>query len=183
MSYNIGDYNRGGMIALIFCMVFTAAFFIYVSFIHPGIHLHQLTNPTQGKQQVNMAQNGTADVDVSDVKDPWNNSKAMLAHGHTVFMNNCQMCHGPQGLGNGPAAAGLNPHPRNLVKGKWQKGGSRLDIFNVVTNGFPGSAMPSFKKVLSFNDRWAVDHYVRSITHNVVHKPGQLKAWLASRKK
>ncbi|HTL33420.1 MAG TPA: cytochrome c [Kofleriaceae bacterium] len=32
----------------------------------------------------------------------------------------CQMCHGPDGMGNGPAAANLNPKPRNYTDPAWQ---------------------------------------------------------------
>jgi mono/diheme cytochrome c family protein len=34
--------------------------------------------------------------------------------GKSVFTQNCQMCHGSEGKGDGPAAAGLNPKPANF---------------------------------------------------------------------
>ncbi|MCJ8275451.1 MAG: hypothetical protein HRT44_12660 [Bdellovibrionales bacterium] len=41
-SYQHGDYNRGGMIAFAFSMVFTLAFFVYVAFVHIGVDLKEL---------------------------------------------------------------------------------------------------------------------------------------------
>lgn len=38
----MGDYNRAGYLAFMFCMATTMAFFIYVSFIHPGVDLKEL---------------------------------------------------------------------------------------------------------------------------------------------
>ena len=37
-----------------------------------------------------------------------------------LFQNVCATCHGPDGTGNGPAAASLNPKPRNYTDAAWQ---------------------------------------------------------------
>ena len=38
----------------------------------------------------------------------------------TVFAQRCTLCHGPEGKGDGPAAANLNPKPRNYGDATWQ---------------------------------------------------------------
>ena len=38
-----------------------------------------------------------------------------------LFKNRCSPCHGPGGRGDGPAAAALNPKPRNYADAEWQK--------------------------------------------------------------
>jgi cytochrome c5 len=38
------------------------------------------------------------------------------AEGAEVFRTNCEMCHGPQGHGDGPAGQALDPRPRDLAK-------------------------------------------------------------------
>jgi mono/diheme cytochrome c family protein len=38
-----------------------------------------------------------------------------------VFTSRCATCHGASGHGDGPAAAALNPKPRNYTDGAWQK--------------------------------------------------------------
>src|SRR4051812_34735034 len=39
---------------------------------------------------------------------------------HEIFKNRCSPCHGPGGRGDGPAAAALNPKPRNYADAAWQ---------------------------------------------------------------
>jgi len=38
-----------------------------------------------------------------------------VAAGKVLFMSACVQCHGPEGHGDGPAAASLDPKPRNLT--------------------------------------------------------------------
>lgn len=38
-----------------------------------------------------------------------------------VFTTRCVPCHGSSGKGDGPAAAALNPKPRNYTDAEWQK--------------------------------------------------------------
>jgi mono/diheme cytochrome c family protein len=37
-----------------------------------------------------------------------------------IFATRCTACHGPQGRGDGPGAAGLDPKPRNYHDAAWQ---------------------------------------------------------------
>lgn len=41
-DYQLGDYNRGGMIAFAFSMAITLVFFVYVAFIHKGVDLKEI---------------------------------------------------------------------------------------------------------------------------------------------
>src|SRR5512138_2925651 len=66
--------------------------------------------------------------------------------GATVFQANCVACHGPEGRGDGPAAASLNPPPADL---KLVNQGAADDrLFWHISTGVPGSAMPAWKGVL-----------------------------------
>jgi mono/diheme cytochrome c family protein len=40
----------------------------------------------------------------------------LLARGEVLFKQNCTSCHGDAGRGDGPAAATLNPKPRNFTQ-------------------------------------------------------------------
>jgi len=84
----------------------------------------------------------------------------LLAEGKQVFAANCAPCHGVDGYGNGPRAAGLNPPPRNYHTGVFRFGTSVLTMYHTVTNGSPGTSMPSFV-ALSPEERMAVIHYIR----------------------
>ena len=47
-------------------------------------------------------------------------SQTPVAEAQTTFKTVCATCHGESGLGNGPAAAQLNPKPRNYTDKTWQ---------------------------------------------------------------
>ncbi len=71
--------------------------------------------------------------------------------GQEVYLRNCVGCHGPQGRGDGPAAAFLDPLPRNFQKAKFKFRSTPsgelptdADLLHVVTCGLKGSAMPGF---------------------------------------
>ena len=157
-------YNRGGFYAFLFSMVFSLGFFVYVTFVHPGIDLKEIKTPEPGTE-TSLADGGKAAPDISKIDKPWEENDAMLAHGEKVYSQNCAVCHGAKGEGDGPGGKGLVPPPRNFVKGDWKKGGNSIGLMEVLQNGLPPSAMVSFK-ALPIKDRWAVIQYIRSITHN-----------------
>ncbi|MGH9477065.1 MAG: c-type cytochrome [Terriglobales bacterium] len=103
----------------------------------------------------------------------------LLAEGKQVYEANCVPCHGADGYGNGPRAAGLNPPPRNYHSGKFRYGTSVLTLYHTVTNGSPGTSMPSFI-ALTPEERMAVIHFVRTsfIPHSAWQNntPAQLAA-------
>ena len=169
MSSDQDDYDKGGLIAFVFAMGFSILFITYIAFFHKGVDLKEIPtgHETATNQMPLATAGGVKDVDVSGITNPWVPNPKMVQHGHFVFEQNCTMCHGPQRLGNGPAAATLNPHPRNLVKGHWHSKGDSIALFKVLQKGIPGSAMPSWK-ALPVKDRWALVQFIRSITHNKV---------------
>ena len=63
------------------------------------------------------------------------------AQGLLLYGRNCAGCHGRNGDGNGPAASGLHPRPRDLAEQKYT-----LDrLSSVLWNGVPGTAMPAWR--------------------------------------
>ncbi len=68
--------------------------------------------------------------------------------GQTTYLEYCVQCHGVDGKGNGPAAPGLLPPPRNLTQGlykfPWTQYGelpSDEDFKRIIRQGLPGTAM------------------------------------------
>lgn len=161
MSGDQEKFNRGGLYAFLFSMCFVFVFMIYVVAIHPGVDLgenvvdpHAPGAAPQGEQ-----------FNMEKVAQPWVADDQIIAYGKKVFQTNCALCHGAEGKGDGAAGAGLNPKPRNLVEGKWTKGAGLIAHFNVVTNGIAGSSMASFAH-FKVGDRWALSHFIQSITQN-----------------
>lgn len=152
------------MLAFIFSMVFVFVFFVYIVAIHPGVDLGEnLQTPPSPEQLLADAK----PVDISGIKEPWVPHEDMVKHGKKVFSQNCAMCHGNEGKGDGAAGAGLNPKPRNLVEGHWTKGGGYIGIFNVISHGIPGSSMAAYGHFKT-EDRWALVQFIDSITQNKV---------------
>lgn len=154
-------HNQGGYIAFIGSLVFVFAFMFYLAAIHPGVNLDEkvvdpaAAGPTEKKD----------DFNIEKVAEPWVPDEKVVAYGHKLFTTNCSMCHGNEGKGDGPAGAGLNPKPRNLVEGKWKTGPGILNKFKVITEGLPGSSMASYAHFKAA-DRWALAQFVQSITEN-----------------
>lgn len=87
--------------------------------------------------------------------------------GKKVYEQNCAVCHGSNGDGQGPAAYLLYPRPRDFTKGTYKfrstPSGSiptDADLDRTIRNGLVGTAMPSWK-TLSAGDIKAVMAYVK----------------------
>lgn len=55
------------------------------------------------------------------VAAPVNTAPAEPLTAEGIFKTRCATCHGEGGHGDGPAAAALNPKPRNYTDPEWQK--------------------------------------------------------------
>jgi peroxiredoxin len=86
-----------------------------------------------------------------------------VARGRRVFLTHCSACHGPEGRGDGPAAAGLNPPPADFHVGPRKHGTSREAIRKVIVEGVRGTAMPSASAAIPPADLDAVAAFVASI--------------------
>jgi len=167
MSKNSSNdsYNRGGMIAFMFSLVFSFGFILYISFLHPGVDLKEI--PKEGDAAIGLA--GASDLpagfDIAKIEKPWVETPELVAYGKKVYTTNCAVCHGAEGKGDGAAGAALNPKPRNLVEGGWKQGGGLISQYKTLITGIPGGSMASFKH-LPKGDRWALVHFIHSITND-----------------
>lgn len=101
--------------------------------------------------------------------EPWKSSPEILEHAKGLYKGNCASCHGDDGLGNGIAAAALNPKPRNFADPNgWKNGRKVTQVFATLTNGL--GLMPQFNN-LSATDRWALSHYVDSFAPTPAEAP------------
>ncbi len=98
-----------------------------------------------------------------DPKTVMTSSPALLKRGQELFAKNCVQCHGPSGLGDGPAASTADPRPRNFSQPQgWKNGTGLAGIFKTISTGIPGSAMAAFDYIPT-KDRMALVHYVQSL--------------------
>jgi putative copper export protein/mono/diheme cytochrome c family protein len=92
-------------------------------------------------------------------------SAESIARGQALFAQRCIACHGPDGEGNGPAAAALRIKPADLTQPHvW--GHSDGEMFWWLTHGIDdpegGLAMPGFRDLVPPEGRWALIDYVRA---------------------
>jgi mono/diheme cytochrome c family protein len=81
--------------------------------------------------------------------------------GADVFKANCEMCHGPQGHGDGVAGQSLEPKPKNLAV--LQASASDDYLFWRISEGKPGTAMVAWKSVLTEEQIWQSVSFIRSL--------------------
>ncbi len=107
-------------------------------------------------------------LQTAELKAPPSSLK-LIALGKQIYTQQCAACHGAQGRGDGEAAYLLYPKPRNLVAGNfrlistWDGVPTDEDLFNTISRGMPGSAMPSWGH-LPVEQRWALVYYVKSLS-------------------
>lgn len=86
-----------------------------------------------------------------------------IAEGEGLFQTNCAACHGADGDGKGPDAAGLPVAATNFTDLEMMAGLSDDLLYEAISEG-KGSAMPAFTEQLSSPEMWALTDYLRSLT-------------------
>lgn len=81
--------------------------------------------------------------------------------GADVFKTNCEACHGPQGHGDGPAGAALDPAPKNLAELQVKAGDDYL--FWRIAAGKEGTSMVAWKDVLTDEQIWQAVAFIRTL--------------------
>lgn len=88
-------------------------------------------------------------------------SPEVLARGETLYQNQCSVCHGPTGAGDGSIIGG-GRFPFSLpVNSGAAVGRSDGYLYGVIVVG--RGLMPAYGEKLSHADRWAVVEYMREL--------------------
>lgn len=121
------------------------------------------TVPTKGDQPdwtVGMA--GRAQLEASLSENPIAPSDASLAEGTALYAIYCGVCHGPQGMGDGPVATkapGLRPwFPLDSAVTQ-----SRTDQYLYAQIAAGGPVMGPYGHSLEPNEIWHLVNYIRSL--------------------
>ena len=92
------------------------------------------------------------------------------AKGKEIYDKRCTWCHGAEGDGAGAAQDRLNPPPRDFTSGNYKIRTSSFedmvpnddDIFRMIRDGMPGTAMPGWSDLLAEQDMWDLVAYVKT---------------------
>jgi cbb3-type cytochrome c oxidase subunit II len=90
------------------------------------------------------------------------NSSAAANAGRGIYTQNCAVCHGLEGFGNGPNALSLEKKPANFSRPFYKQYGDEFWFYR-VSEGVPGTRMPRFGEVLNEEQRWYVVAYLKTL--------------------
>ena len=102
-------------------------------------------------------------LSVVNVANPIPPNSESVAAGQALFSTHCVSCHGQEGKGDGPIGVTLNPRPADLSQHAIPGVHADAQLFEWITNGFPGARMPAFKTALSDTDRWHLVNFIRTL--------------------
>ena len=102
---------------------------------------------------------------------PLPDSPEIVEKGKSLYngKGTCFNCHGKDGSGNGMAAVGLDPSPRNFQHHGFWRHRTVGEIFWVIKHGSPGTAMIGFGDQLSDEEIWSIIQYERSFAGEQGH--------------
>lgn len=89
-------------------------------------------------------------------------SAAAANSGAGIFRQNCAICHGLNGLGNGPNALAMNKKPANFSR-PFFKSYSDETWYYKVAEGVPGTRMPRWKLKLEPQQMWYLVAYLKTL--------------------
>jgi mono/diheme cytochrome c family protein len=96
-------------------------------------------------------------------KNPMSATPQVLAAGRALFQKNCQRCHGPKGVGDGPDAEPEYMSDMDLTKSARAADNPDGVVFYRIWNGREDPKMPAFKNELSRQQVWTIVTYVQTL--------------------
>jgi mono/diheme cytochrome c family protein len=106
--------------------------------------------------------------DAKKVKNPIPPTQETLAAAQQLFTDNCVLCHGEKGLGDGPGAKTIKVKPANFTDPKLQASETDGSLFWKMTNG--RGPMPSWKEDLTDQERWQLVGFIRKLGKDAAKK-------------
>jgi mono/diheme cytochrome c family protein len=102
-----------------------------------------------------------APKEADQITNPLIGNEEATKAGQKLFQQQCVVCHGTSGKGDGAASVALNPEPANFTSKKVQNETDGA-IFWKITNG--KLPMASYKDLLAEEQRWQLVNYIRTFS-------------------
>jgi mono/diheme cytochrome c family protein len=106
--------------------------------------------------------------DAKKVKNPFPPTPETLADAEQLFTDNCVLCHGEKGMGDGPGAKTIKIKPANFTDEKLMAAETDGSLFWKMSNG--RGPMPSWKDTLTDKERWELVGFIRKLTKDAAKK-------------
>ncbi len=106
-----------------------------------------------------------------ELRNPFTADATTLKEGKALFETSCEVCHGPNGKGDGPIA-GKIPNPPSYTSARLMEFPPGR-IFHVITMG--SGKMHSYATQLRADERWKIVTYVRAALQHQPVEQGALR--------
>lgn len=104
------------------------------------------------------------------IPDPPTDLASLEKMGADLYKQQCAVCHGDKGKGDGVVAPMLEHRPRDFTRGNFKFKSSAVgempfddDLYRTITAGIAAAGMPSFGDFRE-EDRWALVAYVKKLS-------------------
>jgi cbb3-type cytochrome c oxidase subunit II len=96
------------------------------------------------------------------------NSSAAANAGRGIYTQNCAVCHGLEGWGNGPNSLSLEKKPANFSRAFFKQYPDEMWFYR-ISEGVAGTRMPRFQEVLTEEQRWYLVAYLKTLQRETEH--------------
>lgn len=103
-------------------------------------------------------------------------SAPSLKQGQALYQAQCASCHGAEGKGDGPLAAGLTPPPVAFSDRDRARERSLFALHQTITQGVPGTSMPAFA-TLGDDERWALAFFTSTLAFDEQERQAGAALW------
>ncbi len=133
--------------------------------VHGRDHLNSIATPPNGYVPFYYGDTPEErDRAIGEIHDnPFAITEAALANGKKLFDINCAICHGKKADGNGYLARDDSPYPAapaNLMQDRFIDQSNGFYYYTIMKGR---NLMGAFSDKLSYEERWNVIHYIRSM--------------------
>lgn len=90
------------------------------------------------------------------------NASASANAGRGIYTQNCAVCHGLNGYGEGPNATALEKKPPNFSRPYYKQYSDEFWFYR-VSEGVPGTRMPRWIETLTEEQRWYLVAYLKTL--------------------
>ncbi len=136
--------NKFGKIHFFFALLAFISFFIYIG-------------------ATAQSKTWTVPKEADNVKNPLAGNTEILKYAKVIYTTYCGPCHGSKGKGDGVAAAGLAKKPADHSSDYVQNQTDGALYWMISTGRNP---MPTYKTLLTDNQRWELVNYIRTLAKN-----------------
>lgn len=152
--------------------LFVVIFFVFAATacLANGKNAHDHSHGTNAHMQAMYALKEKVPMDYKIMeRTPIIPDQDSLQSGSGIYQQQCAVCHGDGGQGDGPAAKGLNPKPANFLDREHSAIYGPGEKFWIIGNGSGETGMPAFPN-LSLMERWNLVNHIYYLQGEEVDK-------------